>query len=208
MQQSATARDGILDAAQRVAARDGTGHVTLDAVAREAGVSKGGVLYHFPGKDALIAGMLERLIAEFEAAIARLRVEYAGGPNPSLRAMIAACGAMCDIERPVAMAILAAGAQNPDLLAPLRASIGAHLEQLAAECGDPERAFLLCAAADGMMLHHILGIAPYDADRRERLFARLAAMAEAPDAPFRPGKALATDAPYHASAQEAPDDND
>jgi len=208
MQQSGTARDGILDAAQRVAARDGAGHVTLDAVAREAGVSKGGVLYHFAGKDALIAGMLARLIAEFEAEIERLRAEFAGGPNPSLRAMIAACASMCDIERPVAMAILAAGAQNPDLLAPLRDSIGAHLEQLSAECADPDSACLLCAAADGMMFHHILGIAPYDAAHRARLLDRLAAMAtqmaEGPDAQGRPGKALATDAPHDASAQEAP----
>ncbi|MCC5979565.1 MAG: TetR family transcriptional regulator [Salinarimonas sp.] len=178
MQQSGTARDGILDAAQRVAARDGAGHVTLDAVAREAGVSKGGVLYHFPGKDALISGMLERLIAEFEAEIARLRAEFAGGPNPSLRAMIAACGGMCDIERPVAMAILAAGAQNPDLLAPLRASIGEHLQRLEAECPDPDSAFLLCAAADGMMFQHILGIAPYDEAKKRQLLARLAEMAQ------------------------------
>jgi AcrR family transcriptional regulator len=179
MQQSGTARDGILDAAQRVAARDGAGHVTLDAVAREAGVSKGGVLYHFPGKDALISGMLERLIAEFEAEIARLRAEYAGGPNPSLRAMIAACGGMCDIERPVAMAILAAGAQNPDLLAPLRASMAEHMESLEAECPDPDRALLLCAAADGIMFHHILGISPYDAAKKQALLARLGEMAQA-----------------------------
>lgn len=202
MQQTGTARDGILDAAQRVAARDGAGHVTLDAVAREAGVSKGGVLYHFPGKDALIAGMLERLIAEFETEIERLRADFADGPNPSLRAMIAACGSMCDIERPVAMAILAAGAQNPELLAPLRASIGAHFERLSAECADPDRAFLLCAAADGLMFHHILGIAPYDTAQRERLFARLAALAGEAEAPAGSGKALAMEGPYHARAQE------
>ena len=177
MQQAGTARDGILDAAQRVAARDGAGHVTLDAVAREAGVSKGGVLYHFPGKDALIAGMLERLIGEFNAEIARLRAEAADGPNPSLRAMIGACSRMCDVGRPVAMAILAAGAQNPDLLTPLRDSIAAHMKQLEAECADPDRAFLLCAAADGIIFQHMLGIAPYDDARRERLLAELCVMA-------------------------------
>ena len=179
MQQASTARDGILDAAQRVAARDGAGHVTLDAVAREAGVSKGGVLYHFPGKDALIAGMLERLIGEFNAEIARLRAEAADGPNPSLRAIITACSTMSDAERPVAMAILAAGAQNPELLAPLRKTIGKHLALLEAECADPDRAFLLCAAADGMMFQHILGIAPYDETTKQRLTARLAEMASA-----------------------------
>lgn len=179
MQQSGTARDGILDAAQRVAARDGAGHVTLDAVAREAGVSKGGVLYHFPGKDALISGMLERLIGEFTGEIERLRADYADGPNPSLRAMISACATMCDIERPVAMAILAAGAQNPELLAPLRNAIGDHMQLLSAECADPDRAFLLCAAADGIMFHHILGIAPYDEAKKQALLTRLGEMAHA-----------------------------
>ncbi len=178
MQQAATARDGILDAAQRVAAREGAGHVTLDAVAREAGVSKGGVLYHFAGKDALISGMLERLIGEFSAEIERLRADYADGPNPSLRAMIAACATMCDIERPVAMAILAAGAQNPELLAPLRDAMGEHMQLLSAECADPDRAFLLCAAADGIMFHHILGISPYDETKKQRLLARLGEMAQ------------------------------
>jgi AcrR family transcriptional regulator len=179
MQQASTARDGILDAAQRVAARDGAGHVTLDAVAREAGVSKGGVLYHFPGKDALIAGMLERLVGEFSAEVERLRAEFAEGPNALLRAIITACSTMCDVERPVAMAILAAGAQNPELLAPLRNCISDHMDRLTTECADPDRAYLLCAAADGMMFQHILGIAPYDETTKQRLVARLAAMADA-----------------------------
>jgi AcrR family transcriptional regulator len=198
MQQSATARDGILDAAQRVAARDGAGHVTLDAVAREAGVSKGGVLYHFPGKDALISGMLERLIAEFNGEIARLRAEFDGGPNPSLRAMIAACSTMCDVERPVAMAILAAGAQNPELLAPLRDAISENLALLEAECPDPDGGYLLCAAADGMMFQHILGIAPYDEAKKQRLVARLAAMADAmPAGPVREGNPKNAAAPVN-----------
>ena len=34
---------------------------TMDATARAAGVSKGGLLYHFASKDALEAGLIERL---------------------------------------------------------------------------------------------------------------------------------------------------
>ena len=37
------------------------GSATLDAVAAAAQVSKGGLLYHFASKDALAAGLLERL---------------------------------------------------------------------------------------------------------------------------------------------------
>ncbi len=39
-------------------ARSGTSSVTLEAVAAEAGVSKGGLLYHFPSKAALYLGLL------------------------------------------------------------------------------------------------------------------------------------------------------
>ena len=40
-------RRRLLDAATAVVRRDGARALTLDAVAAEAGVSKGGLLYHF-----------------------------------------------------------------------------------------------------------------------------------------------------------------
>ena len=46
------ARDRILEAAERVVAEVGAARLTLDVVAQAAGVSKGGLLYHFPSKRA------------------------------------------------------------------------------------------------------------------------------------------------------------
>ena len=44
----------VLDAAERVVGRDGAANLTVDAVAREAGVSKASVLYDYKSKQALI----------------------------------------------------------------------------------------------------------------------------------------------------------
>ena len=63
--------DLILTAAERVVLRDSVMSLTLEAVAREANLSKGGVLYHFATKEALIQAMLERLIQYYERAIAQ-----------------------------------------------------------------------------------------------------------------------------------------
>ena len=63
-------RTALLDAALTVVRRDGAAALTLDAVAAEAGVSKGGVLYHFGSKRALIDGLLERWLDEFGARLA------------------------------------------------------------------------------------------------------------------------------------------
>ncbi len=55
------ARERVLDAFERILIEEGERAATMDATARAADVSKGGLLYHFATKDALAAAMLERL---------------------------------------------------------------------------------------------------------------------------------------------------
>ncbi|QIK71994.1 TetR/AcrR family transcriptional regulator [Propioniciclava coleopterorum] len=56
-----SARDRVLDSFETILTTEGERAATLDAVAAHAGVSKGGLLYHFPNREALAAGLLERL---------------------------------------------------------------------------------------------------------------------------------------------------
>lgn len=56
-----SARERILDAYQACLNDLGERAATLDAVAAAAGVSKGGLIYHFASKEALAAGLVERL---------------------------------------------------------------------------------------------------------------------------------------------------
>ncbi|MBR7309653.1 helix-turn-helix transcriptional regulator, partial [Klebsiella pneumoniae] len=58
--------------AAMIAGRDGIAALSLNAVAREAGVSKGGLLHHFPNKQALIFALFARLLAIMEKAISEL----------------------------------------------------------------------------------------------------------------------------------------
>lgn len=62
-------RDRVLDAAEVVILESDGRDFTLDAVAKQAGISKGGLVYHFPTKDALVRAALEREVARFEAAV-------------------------------------------------------------------------------------------------------------------------------------------
>ncbi|MGF6821319.1 AcrR family transcriptional regulator [Microbacterium sp. ZKA21] len=55
------ARERVLDAFEAILIDDGERAATLDATAKAAGVSKGGLLYHFASKEELAAGLLGRL---------------------------------------------------------------------------------------------------------------------------------------------------
>lgn len=62
-------RDRILDALETLLLDKGLSQVTLDSVAATAGVSKGGLLYHFKSKDALLAGLLGRVADRTEQQV-------------------------------------------------------------------------------------------------------------------------------------------
>ena len=68
----------MLDAFEAILIDDGERAATMDATARAAGVSKGGLLYHFGSKDALEAGLIERLDALVDDDIAAMSTAAEG----------------------------------------------------------------------------------------------------------------------------------
>ncbi|MCW3494193.1 TetR/AcrR family transcriptional regulator [Microbacterium sp. SSM24] len=72
------AREKVLDAFEQILIDDGERAATMDATARAAGVSKGGLLYHFGSKDALEAGLIERLIALVAEDVAEMKAAPEG----------------------------------------------------------------------------------------------------------------------------------
>ncbi|WP_307233474.1 TetR/AcrR family transcriptional regulator [Pararhizobium capsulatum] len=62
-------RQQLLEVAARLSLENGVASVTLDAVSQAAGVSKGGLLHHFPSKMALLDGLFEDLTSKFDHAI-------------------------------------------------------------------------------------------------------------------------------------------
>ncbi|KUI35517.1 TetR/AcrR family transcriptional regulator [Mycobacterium sp. GA-2829] len=73
-----SARERILDAYEDLLAVEGERYATLEAVAAKAGVSKGGLLYHFPAKDQLAAALCERFVALAAEDTDRMRTDPEG----------------------------------------------------------------------------------------------------------------------------------
>jgi AcrR family transcriptional regulator len=73
MAEERSTRDRVLDSFERLLVGAGSRAATLDAVAAEAGVSKGGLLYHFHSREALVDGMVERLRDQARTDVAKMR---------------------------------------------------------------------------------------------------------------------------------------
>lgn len=173
------ARNRILDAAETVAIREGARRLTLDAAAREAGVSKGGVLYHFPNKQALLAGMLERMIEEGSAAVDGYRTACAGQANPTLRALVQTGRDMMQRKADIRVALITGLSEDPTLMQPVRALFDRLWAQVREECPDEAAAFVIWSAVEGFQFFNMFDVCPLPAEHAPKLFDRLMAMIDA-----------------------------
>jgi AcrR family transcriptional regulator len=155
-------RSRLLDAAGAVIRRDGPQALTLDAVAAQAGVSKGGLLYHFKSKRELLDALVARWLDEFQRDI------EAESGNFAERYVRASDGAKAEEA-----GLLAALVADPQVLAVVRERHAAWQDRVATEGGDTVDATVARLAADGLWLSDLLGIAPPAGDLRERVLARL-----------------------------------
>ena len=61
-----SSREKLLDAAAELISQHGVQALTLEGVAAAAGVTKGGLIYHFKTKDELLGAFVERLMGQLD----------------------------------------------------------------------------------------------------------------------------------------------
>ena len=166
----------ILDSAFQVVELHGARHLTIDAVAATSGVSKGGVLYHFSTKADLLSAMLQYLIE-----VNRSRVDEYQGEHPSsnkLSALIQAREHMTEAERRASLALLAAAAEEPDLLSSAGDQIAQMFEEATDGCSDKNIAAIFFLANEGLRFLDLLGLNPIAEDETSSLVRYLSETAE------------------------------
>ncbi|MCC5825927.1 TetR/AcrR family transcriptional regulator [Alkalimonas sp.] len=156
----------IIEAALAVASEKGAGKVTLDEVAKVSGFSKGGLLYHYPSKEALITAMVQQLVDDNAASRQQLMAQG----DDALSAMIKSHVHLSEqVQCNTAMAILAAAAEQPGLLNPVQQACRHLLCDINAESGDNPEAMVLMLACDALWLQDMLSISPLDAEQKDQL---------------------------------------
>lgn len=184
----AATRQRLLDAAWRVLTRHGSQALSLDAVAREAAVSKGGLLHHFPTRASLIDALYDRWNDEFESEVTA-RAVLDDRPGGWARAYLDATTAagVQPRDSTAEVGFLAALIADPERLQRFRQRYEHWQNRLVQDRIDPAAATLIRMAADGMWLAELLGLAPPTGELRRQMLEALRAMATPGGPPPAPG---------------------
>jgi AcrR family transcriptional regulator len=170
-------RERILEAADRVARERGVANLTLDLVAEQASISKGGLLYHFTTKEALLSGMIDRALDRYRTFL-KAEVDRQGNEYRSYLKASVIARKDCDEGSECSRAFFAAAANFPDMPERARIDVKEHFELLRA---DPDRfasAAILSLAIDGLHFLELLNLAPFTRKERDAVLARLLEQAD------------------------------
>ncbi len=174
MKDKKNTKEKILDAASAVVLRNGAVGLTLDQAAKEAGISKGGLLYHFPSKQDLLKGMIKRIIADFETSVMERIVNDPKEKGRFLRAylMEAAAppeaGSSHERRKRLQSALIAAIAIDNRLLDPLRERYKSYQDMVEKDGIDPMDATIIRLSADAMWLSAIFDIPTVSDEMNEK----------------------------------------
>ena len=167
-------REAILDAAEAVAAEHGAAQSDAGRRGRAAlGVSKGGLLYNFSTKEALLEAMLDRHMHRFEAIQQQAFDSLPSGPGRALKALVLSARGPCP-EREKHSGLRHAGRHRPQSptarthpgLAP--PTPGAVVRRRVAGGLPFARAAAIFAGGGRLCLLEILQVSPYQpADRQQ-----------------------------------------
>ncbi|HEY6643707.1 TetR/AcrR family transcriptional regulator [Povalibacter sp.] len=172
------ARERVIEAAERVVAEVGAARLTLDAVAQSAGVSKGGLLYHFPSKESLLVALAHRYVDSIHGCIAAARDGVGKGPAQELKACVQGILGSERCMRAMTSVLLATAANDLKLLEVIRERMAEHLREIEASSSDFARAAVVTLAVDGLMMREALRISPFSVEQRAQVVDKLLELAD------------------------------
>jgi AcrR family transcriptional regulator len=177
-------RESILQAAEEIVARRGPAHLTLETAATEAKVSKGGLFYHFRSKEALLEAMIRRSMQLLETEHTKVAESLTGERNGKLKANIIGTLRHLEGQRPVLTAVVAAIANDPKLVEPMRESFRNEFQALCKELNlRMEDVAVLFLASQGLLLMELLGLSFLTPSQVRKVTQRMLQLVEEFDRP-------------------------
>ena len=176
-------RGKILQAALDVIKTQGAANLTFDSLSKQSGVTKGGILYYFPNKEAILQGLLDEFIQEDEAKFQRQWEKMGKTPDTFLAAEI-----QCSLNENgendhVASALLAAVVDNPKMLDGVQKIVGQRYEAVRNTKLGFEMSAIILMALDGYYMMQALQLQPLNAKDRKHIMKYMLKLAQGKEKP-------------------------
>lgn len=170
-------KNNILTAVSEIVKEEGVVKLTLEAVAQRASISKGGLLYHYPSKEALIKGMVEEWTNIYFESITNLANQDSKEIGKWNRAYVNTTFSDLDNNnKNLSAALTAALFLNLDLLDEFKEKYDILHTKLINDGIDPLKITTARLLIDGLWFSEVFGISSFNEELKKQVFDELIKM--------------------------------
>lgn len=173
-----SSREKLLDAAAELITQHGVHDHTLEGVAAAAGVTKGGLIYHFKTKDDLLGALVERMIEQLDQRNRAKAARRGDTPSALLLALVDDTFDMPHSEKLLLANLLAAAFSYPHLMGPAQQLFERLYGEFAETGPKAGQALAIAAALDGISLLELLNLHQFTEQQRDAMRKALQRMAQ------------------------------
>ncbi len=166
-------RDLILKAAIEFILENDFNDLTLEAVAKQAGISKGGLLYHFPNKEALLGGLSQHI---FEELITSFKEKANQDPNEKgkwSRALVELSKWDLEHNSKLNIGVLSQSLLDHDTSKAIGTTYQYVQDKIEQDVINPVTATIIRLAIDGLYYSELLNVAPIEKELRDKVLNEL-----------------------------------
>ncbi len=166
----------IIDTAKLIIHEKGITALTLDAVAKQATISKGGLLYHYPSKEALIKGIAVSIFEDLDKALTEYAEKDQVEKGKWTRAMIEVTKDDLNHHAELNVAVMASSLLDEDVAENISNSYQRSLIKLDNDGISPVTAAVIRLALDGLYYSQMLNVAPLNKKMQKEVLDQLLLM--------------------------------
>lgn len=148
-------REGLLEIAEGIVRIEGAAGLTVDALAKAAGISKGGVQYSFPSKNELVRALIERWTYQFDALLGDMD---GASPADIVRKYIKVMRSSQAAMNAKMAGLMISYIQNPENVVETREWYRSMFERLGGVAEEAQAARVALLAVEGLFMLRISGI--------------------------------------------------
>ncbi|WP_106498288.1 TetR/AcrR family transcriptional regulator [Lentibacillus sp. Marseille-P4043] len=171
----------ILDTTKQIILENGFNSLTLDAVAKKANISKGGLLYHFSNKESLIKGLAQYIFEQFCLNFYKYAENDSDDSDEKgkwSRALIEASKFDLEHYKELNVGIFATSYLEPEIAKTISDGYKTTLKKLEDDGINPITATIIRLALDGLYYSQTLNVAPLEEKRVNEVIQQLLEMSK------------------------------
>ncbi|MCY8522905.1 TetR/AcrR family transcriptional regulator [Bacillus atrophaeus] len=168
-------KEEIFEAAAKTITEKGLKHLTLSRVAKEANMTKAGLLYHFSSKEELINEMNEYAISNFQNLLDHHQENLQSDKAVFVKSFVLATLDDLELQNTVQLctSMLATMSFNEELLKPWRTFYTEFKKKADEEISDPATSHLIRLVCDGIWFSEMFQLEPLQQKEKALLLKRL-----------------------------------